>query len=89
MFYIYRFYKAQADYLIWYHFTPVRKFTSTLHCEIYLKALGYSLFEICRDFCYRWFPHQHNPMLIEYKSEVLYPGLKSKLSYRKAALYGR
>lgn len=72
MFYIYRFYKATSDYLVWYQFPPIRKFTSTSHCEIYLKHLGYSLSEICRDFCYRWFSGIANPMLIEYKSEVLY-----------------
>lgn len=72
MFYIYKFYRAERDYLIWYQFTPVRKFTSTGHCEIYLKNLGYSLMEICRDFCYRFFSNHFQVMLIEYKSAVLY-----------------
>lgn len=88
MFYIYRFYHGKDDHICWSLFGRSR-FTSTRHCEIYLKELGYTIDGIAIDFCFRWFPHEPELLLSEYKSEALYPGLKDRLSYRKAAANGR
>lgn len=88
MFYIYKFYRGYDNHNSWSLFTFSR-FTSTRDCETYLRNLNYTLDGIAIMFCFRWFAYQPQFLLVEYKSETLYPGLKSKLSYRKAAANGR
>lgn len=72
MFYIYRYCRASQREIIWTLFTPKFPFTSTQLAENHLKKLGYSLDEICRDFCFRWFPDRPAFLLTETKSEVRY-----------------
>lgn len=76
MFYIYRFHKAHRSYLIWQEFHPRHRFVSTASAEHYLKHLGFSLMEICRDFCFRFISGLRRPILVEPKSWLLYPELR-------------
>ncbi len=85
MFYIYEFYYAEKSFISWHLQSPTRRFTSSQHCEIYLREQGHSLASICQNFCIRWFPYDPPQIHYEVKSEFLYPGQKAT----RRLIYGR